>query len=91
MRKNETVVKVDAKKFDTSKHAPPVLDGAWGQGTGAGAASSIVLVCAASKQPLTRETLLPRCRLLIPHWSSMCLIPVFSRKELFFFQRETIG
>lgn len=39
MRKNETVFKVDAKQLDTSKYTPPVLDGVWGQGKGAGAAS----------------------------------------------------
>lgn len=56
----------------------------------AGFLCCVALVCTAS----TSETLLALCRLLIPHWSSMCSIlsiPVFSRKELFFFQRKIIG
>lgn len=52
MRKNETVF---TKKLDTSKHAPPVLGGAWSQGKRAGTASCVALVCAAGKQSRAHE------------------------------------
>lgn len=92
MRKNETAFKLNAKKLDTNKHAPPVLDGAWGQGKGAGTASCVALVCASSKQSCAHKgnlaSTLQTAHTSLEHY---VLNSSVFQKGIVFFQMKTIG